>query len=78
MFRISKIVFTISTTYIIIDLNREEIEGWFYEQELQKTAQVTFRIEKVLERQCDKSVVKWMGYTKSFKSWINIKAMVKL
>ena len=25
-----------------------------------------------------KSLVKWMGYPKSFNSWIDIKAMVKL
>ena len=46
MFRISKIVLTISITYKRIDLNGEEIEGSFYEQELQKTTQVTLRIEK--------------------------------
>ena len=45
---------------------------------MQKTAQDTFRIEKVLKRQGDKSLVKWMGYPKSFNSWIDTKAMVKL
>ena len=37
----------------------------------------TFRIEKVLKRQGDKSVLKWMGYPKSFNSWIDAKTMVK-
>ena len=52
--RISEIVLTIPITYKIINLNGEEIEGSFYEQDLQKTAQGTFRIEKVLKRQGDK------------------------
>ena len=49
-------------TYKITDYNEEEIQGSFYEQELQKTSQDTFRIEKVLKRQGDKSLVKWMEY----------------
>ena len=53
-------------TYKITDYNEEEIQGSFYDQELQKTSQSTFRIEKVLKRQGDKSLVKWMGYPKSF------------
>ena len=69
---------TIPVTYKITDYNEEEIQGSFYEQELQKTSQKTFRIEKVLKRQGDKSLVKWMRYPKSFNSWIDTKAMVKL
>ena len=46
VFRISKMVLTIPITYKIINLKGEEIEGSFYELELQKTTQVTFRIEK--------------------------------
>ena len=40
-------------TYKISYYNGEEIKGSFYEQELQKTSQSTFRIEKVLRRQGD-------------------------
>ena len=69
---------TIPVTYKITDYNGEEIQGSFYEQELQRTAQGTFRIEKVLKRQGDKSVVKWMGYPKSFNSWIDTKTILKL
>ena len=46
VFRISKIVLTIPITYKIIDLNGEENERSFYEQELQKTTQDIFRIDK--------------------------------
>ena len=78
LFKISKIQLTIPVTYKITDYNAEEIQGLFYEQELQKTSQKTFRIEKVLKRQGDKSLVKWMGYAKSFNSWIDTKAMLNL
>ena len=50
------------------DYNEEEIQGSFYEQELQMTSEDTFRIEKVLKRQEDKSLVKWVGYLKSLNS----------
>ena len=63
-----KIQLTISITCKITDYNGEEIQGSFYEQELQKTSQGTFRIEKVLKRQGDKCLVKWMEYPKSFNS----------
>ena len=78
VFKISKIQLTIPVTYKITDYNGEEIQGSFYEQELQKTSQSTFRIEKVLKRQRDKYIVKWMGYPKSFNSWIDTKAILKL
>ena len=55
-------------TYKITDYNGEKMQGSFYEQELQKTSQSTFRIENVLKRQEDKSLVKWIGYPKSFNS----------
>ena len=49
VFKISKIKLTIPVTYKITDYNGEEIQGSFYEQELKKMAQDTFRIEKVLK-----------------------------
>ena len=78
VFKISKIQLTFQVTYKITDYNGEEIQESFYEQELQKTSQDTFRIEKVLKRQGDKSLVKWMGYPKSFNFWIDTKAILKL
>ena len=36
-------------TYVINDLNGEEITGTFYEKELQKTNQEEFRIENVID-----------------------------
>ena len=46
-----KIKNTVPWTYVINDLNGEEIAGTFSENELQKTNQKEFRIEKVIKRQ---------------------------
>ena len=41
---------TVAWTYVISDLNGEEIIASFYENELQKTNQKEFRIEKVIKK----------------------------
>ena len=71
VFVISKIKNTVPQTYVINDLNGEEITGSFYEKELQKTNQKKFRIEKVLKRKGEKVYVKFKGYDNHFNSWIN-------
>ena len=70
---VSKIKNAVPWTYVINDLNGEEIIGTFYEKELQKTNQKEFRIEKVIKRKGDKLYVKWKGYDSSFNSWIDEK-----
>ena len=71
VFVIKKVKNTIPWTYVINDLNGEEIMGTFYEKELQKTNQEEFRIEKVIKRKGHKLYVKWKGYDNSFNSWID-------
>ena len=71
VFVFKKIKNTVPCTYVINDLNGEEITGTFYEKELQKTNQEEFRIEKVIRRKGDKLYVKWKGYNNSFNSWID-------
>ena len=73
VFIIKKVKNTVPWTYVINDLNGEEIMGTFYEKELQKPNQEEFRIEKVIKRKGDKMYVKWKGYDNSFNSWIDIK-----
>ena len=63
-------------TYVINDLNGEEIIGTFYENELQKTSQKEFRIEKVIKRKGDKLYVKWKDYDSLFNSWIDKKGIL--
>ena len=59
------------------DLNGEEIVETLYENELQKTNQQEFRIEKVIKKNGDKLYVKWKGYDSSFNSWIDRKDLIK-
>ena len=54
IFVIKKIKNTVPWTYVISDLNGEEIVGSFCEKELQKTNQKEFRIEKVIKRKGNK------------------------
>ena len=71
VFVIKKIKNTVPWTYVINDLNDEEIIGSFYEKELQKTNQEEFRIEKVIKRKGNKIYVKWKGCNNSFNSRID-------
>ena len=48
VFVIKKVKNTVPWTYVINDLNGDEIIGTFYEKELQKANQQEFRIEKVI------------------------------
>ena len=77
VFVIKKVKNTVSWTYVINDLNGEEIMGTFYEKELQKTSQEEFRIEKVIRRKGVKMYVKWKGCDNSFNSWIDKKDLIK-
>ena len=52
---------TVLWTYILTDLNREEIVGTFYEKILQKANLKELRVEKVIKREGDKLYVKWKG-----------------
>ena len=77
IFTIVEVKHTSPVTYKIADLNGEEIRGTFYEPELQKTSQQLFRIEKVIEKGKNKSLVKWKGYSDDFNSWVDNKRYSK-
>ena len=74
IFTVIKVQPTIPVTYKIVDTRGEEIHGTFYEAELQKTKQETYRIEKVLRRRTRLGVkevyVKWKGYSEKSNQWI--------
>ena len=76
IFVMNKIKNTVPWTYVINDLNGEEIIGTFYEKELQGTNQQKFRIYKIIKRKGNKLYVKWKGYNNSFNSWIDKKDML--
>ena len=58
----------------------ESVTGSFYEQELQKTTQEIFRIEKVIRRDNKRkhALVKWSGYPDQFNSWVPMSKLNKL
>lgn len=74
----SQVQYTDPPTYTIMDNNNEEIQGTFYEQELQKTSQEIFRIEKVIRKRENKSLVKWLGYPETFNSWVDNTSLIAL
>ena len=76
VFVVYKIKNTVPWTYVVNDLNGEEITETFYAKELQKTNKKEFIIEKVIKRKGDKLYVKWKGYDNSFNNWINKKDLV--
>ena len=50
IFVIEEVKNTVPWTYVINDLNGDEIIGKFYEKQLQKTNQQEFMIEKVIRK----------------------------
>ena len=77
VFVIKEVKNTIPWTYVINDLNGDEIIGTFYEKELQKTNQQEIRIEKVIKKKDDKLYVTWKGYDSSSNSWIDKKNLIR-
>ena len=73
VFVVSKIKNSVPWTYVVCDLNGEEITGSFYEKELEKTSQKKFRTEKVHKRKGDKLYIKWKGYDNRFNTWTDKK-----
>ena len=78
IFTIKEIRDTNPITYKLTDLKGEEIEGTFYEPELQKTEQQIYRIEKVIEKEKGRSLVTWKGYSDKFNSWVDNKELIDL
>ena len=74
LFIIDQQLDTSPITYSLKDLKGNKIEGSFYEQELQKTSQEVFRIEKVIKQDSKKklALVKWVGYDERFNSWVKL------
>ena len=68
VFVVDKVILTKPFTYHIVDLLGEKVEGSFYEKELQRAKQQTFRKEKVVRRDNEKTkaLVKWKGYSDKF------------
>ena len=68
---------TVPWTYVINDLNGEEITRTFYEKERQKTNQQEFRIEKVIKIKGNKLHVNCKNYDNLLNGWICKKDLVQ-
>jgi len=78
VFTVSQIQYTDPPTYKITDYNGEELQGSFYERELQTTNQEIFRIEKIIRKRGNKVLAKWVGYPESFNSWVDNEDLVTI
>ena len=83
LFTISSVKDTKPPTYTIQDLQGEPIKGSFYKEELQKSKQDVFRIEKVIKKRkrknnSEEAYVKWKGYNSDFNSWVPVSELQKL
>jgi len=82
LYIINKVQKTIPPTYKLKNLLGEEIEGSFYEKELQKSDQEVYRIEKVIRKKkidgVEHGLVKWSGYNEKFNEWIPVRDLEKL
>ena len=70
VFTISSVKATNPPTYTIKDTLGEPVQGTFYEQELQLSAQEVFRIERELKKKKNQVFVKWKGYSDAVNLWV--------
>ena len=58
------------------------IKGSFYTEELQKTSQEEFRVEKVIRKKkidgVEHGLVKWSGYSDKYNQWIPTKDLERV
>jgi len=82
LYSIYEVQQTLPVTYKLKDLLGEKIEGSFYQQELQKSHQEIYRVEKILRKKkingVDHGLVKWSGYSEKHNQWLPVKELEKL
>lgn len=77
IFQISKILPTTPITYLLVDSKKTEINGCFYQHELQKVKHPNlYLVDKVIKRKGNKLFVKWLGLDDAQSSWIEKKDYV--
>jgi Chromo (CHRromatin Organisation MOdifier) domain len=82
LYIIDEVQKTVPVTYKIKDSMGRIIEGSFYNEELQKSDQEVYRVEKVIRKKkidgIDHAYVKWSGYSDEYNQWIPMKDLEKL
>lgn len=71
IFKIKRLQQTTPITYLLIDLNGQDISGAFYAEELQSVRDPKlYLVEKIIKSKGDEVYVKWLGFNSSHNSWI--------
>ena len=77
LFKVQQVIYTKPFVYKLEDLMSEEVDGYFYEQELSYVPNpddIEYKVEKVIRRKTLKgkklALVKWKGYSDKFNEWI--------
>ena len=82
VFTIHQVKKTNPVTYKVKDSADIVLDGSFYNEDLQKTNQEVFRIEKVIRKKkidgIEHGLVKWMGYSNKYNQWIPMKDLQKV
>ena len=63
--------------YELEDLTGEDVEGTFYKEQLQKTQQEIYRVDRVLRKRGNEVLVKWSGYSDKFNSWMPARSILQ-
>lgn len=78
IFKIKSVILSSPIVYKIVDLLDEEVDGNFYEQEIQKVIydeHAAFAIDKIIDQRrvgnSRQLLVKWRSYPDKFNSWID-------
>ncbi len=82
LYVVDKVQKTLPESYKLKDTLGELIEGSFYQQELQKSNQEIYRVEKVIRKKkingVEHGLVKWSGYNEKHNQWIPVKELDKI
>lgn len=73
IFKVRKVLYnTNPITYLLSDLQNEDIKGCLYAEELQLAKHPDiYLIEKIIRRKKGKLFVKWLGFGPEHNSWIS-------
>ena len=86
VFRIVKVFpRTPRPVYDLEDLNKQAIQGHFYQEELTPVSvskDTVFKIDKIIDTRMRRGIkehkVRWLGYGPEFDSWVKASDIVKL
>ena len=63
--------------YELEDLAGEHVKGTFYKEQLQKTRQEIYRVDRIVRKRGNEVLVKWSGYPEKFNSWMPAEDIMK-